>query len=264
MHMRELLEGQHLEASFMSARSPVIQHAQQLATFHVSVMPRRARLASDEKRCQPLAVLQAASRADVFNSATDSSSEVPDCRVLGNSAVMGHLPEVLPASLMHHPAFQQLHLQLLPFQVTVISPSSQCLALPLPLDFDCDQDRDCYGDLRCDHEQELEGLQQGIALMVHLTGWAVHLPTPDIRGPTPAAPQLLLGQLRESLQAGLQGGAMGVLQTRPKQLLLWLLETEHKVRQLASTLGVAHWGGGGNAHQLWWGCTKNHVRHSVN
>ena len=68
----------------------------------------------------PFPMLQVISRAAVTNSATDSSSEVPDCRGLGNSAVLGHLPEVLPASLMHHQAFQQLQMQLLPFQVTTV------------------------------------------------------------------------------------------------------------------------------------------------
>lgn len=217
----------------MSASSPGTEHVCRLATFHVGVMYRHASLASDESAVYHL---QVASRAGVSNSATDSSSEVPDCRGLGNIAVMGHLPEVLPASLMHYQAFQQLHLQLLPFQVNVVSPSSQCLCPCLCLGFltHCDNYRNCD----CDHEQELEGLQQGIALLAYLTGWAVHLPTPDTGAPTPAAPPRLLGQLRESLQAGLQGGALGVLQTRPKQLLLWLLEAEHKVSQLASSLAL--------------------------
>ena len=64
-------------------------------------------------------MLQVISRAAVTNSATDSS-EMPDCRGLGNSAVLGHLPQVLPASLMHHQAFQQLQMQLLPFQVIIV------------------------------------------------------------------------------------------------------------------------------------------------
>ena len=78
-------------------------------------------------------------------------------------------------------------------------------------------------------------MQQGIALLAHLTGWAVHIPTPGTRGGALAAPPLLVGQLRGLLQAGLQGGALGVLDNRPKQLLLWLLEAEHKVSQLAGT-----------------------------
>ena len=86
--------------------------------------------------------------------------------------------------------------------------------------------------------KELEGLQQGIALLADLTEWAVHVPTPGTKGNPPAAPPLLLGQLRGSLQAGLQGGALGVLQNRPKQLLLWLLEAEHKVCELASHVSL--------------------------
>lgn len=81
--------------------------------------------------------------------------------------------------------------------------------------------------------QELEGLQQGIALLADLTQWAVHTPTPGPR----AAPASLLGRLRESLQAGLQGGAQGVWQNSSKQLMLWLLEAEHKV---SSQLPLCH------------------------
>ena len=71
-------------------------------------------------RREPLAMLQVLSRTDVIGSMTESSTEIPDCRGLGNSAVLGQLPEVLPASLMHHQAFQQLHMQLLPFQVIIV------------------------------------------------------------------------------------------------------------------------------------------------
>ncbi len=60
---------------------------------------------------------QAVERTDVTDDS--SSSTAPDCRGLGSSPVLGQLPEMLPASLMTHQAFQQFQLQLLPFQVGI-------------------------------------------------------------------------------------------------------------------------------------------------
>ena len=79
-------------------------------------------------------------------------------------------------------------------------------------------------------EQEVEGLEQGLSLLAELTDWAV-LAANSGSGTADVAPKALLHQLRSSLQLGLHGGAQGVLQSRPKQLLLWLLEAEHKVSQ---------------------------------
>ena len=76
-------------------------------------------------------MLQVVSRAAVISNATDSSSEVPDCQGLGNSAVLGQLPEVLPASVMHHQALQQLQMQLLPFQVIIVWPLRLRVSLTL-------------------------------------------------------------------------------------------------------------------------------------
>ena len=61
-------------------------------------------------------ILQAAERA-VGNEEISNSVTLPDCRGLGTHPAMGQLPELLPAVLMTHQAFQQLQLQLLPFQV---------------------------------------------------------------------------------------------------------------------------------------------------
>ena len=66
-------------------------------------------------------MVQVLSRVNVLNSVIDENTEVPECRGMCGSLVIGQLPEVLPASLMHHQAFQQLQLQLLPFQVSAPS-----------------------------------------------------------------------------------------------------------------------------------------------
>ena len=65
-----------------------------------------------------MASLQAAERAAaVCDEEEGSSVTIPDCQGLGTSPVLGQLPEILPPALMSHQAFQQLQLQLLPFQV---------------------------------------------------------------------------------------------------------------------------------------------------
>lgn len=61
-------------------------------------------------------ILQAAERAGGHEDNSNSVT-LPDCRGLGTNPAMGQLPELLPAVLMTHQAFQQLQLQLLPFQV---------------------------------------------------------------------------------------------------------------------------------------------------
>ncbi len=61
-------------------------------------------------------ILQATDRAGVSEESSNSVT-LPDCRGLGTNPAMGQLPELLPAVLMTHQAFQQLQLQLLPFQV---------------------------------------------------------------------------------------------------------------------------------------------------
>ena len=88
--------------------------------------------------------------------------------------------------------------------------------------------------------QELEGLQQGINLLAMLTQWAVHQAGSGAHYGT-AASSLLIEQLRRSLQAGLHGGAQPVLHHQPKQLLLWLMEAEHKVSE-APLLGAQEFG----------------------
>jgi len=60
--------------------------------------------------------LQAAERGG-GSEENSNSVTLPDCRGLGTHPAMGQLPELLPAVLMTHQAFQQLQLQLLPFQV---------------------------------------------------------------------------------------------------------------------------------------------------
>ena len=77
-------------------------------------------------------------------------------------------------------------------------------------------------------EQEVGGLEQGMSLLAELTDWAMHGANSGSDNAT-VVPAALLQQLRSSLQSGLRGGAQGVLQSRPKQLLMWLLEAEHKV-----------------------------------
>jgi hypothetical protein len=61
-------------------------------------------------------ILQAAERGG-GSEETSNSVTLPGCRGLGTNPAMGQLPELLPAVLMTHQAFQQLQLQLLPFQV---------------------------------------------------------------------------------------------------------------------------------------------------
>ena len=60
--------------------------------------------------------LQAAERGG-GSEENSNSVTLPDCRGLGTDPAVGQLPELLPAVLMTHQAFQQLQLQLLPFQV---------------------------------------------------------------------------------------------------------------------------------------------------
>ena len=60
--------------------------------------------------------LQAAERGG-SSEENSNSATLPDCSGLGTNPAMGQLPELLPAVLMSHQAFQQLQLQLLPFQV---------------------------------------------------------------------------------------------------------------------------------------------------
>ena len=107
-----------LRSKACKRKLPVMKHAYRLATFQQWCIQASNPLLL-LSALSTVSVSQVISRAAVTNSATDSSSEVPDCRGLGSSAVLGHLPEVLPASLMHHPALQQLQMQLLPFQVTI-------------------------------------------------------------------------------------------------------------------------------------------------
>lgn len=65
-----------------------------------------------------MASLQAVERvAAVCEGNEGSSMTMPGCQGLGTSPVLRQLPEILPSALMSHPAFQQLQLQLLPFQV---------------------------------------------------------------------------------------------------------------------------------------------------
>ena len=52
---------------------------------------------------------------------TMGENSLPDCRVTHSSASEGQLAEVLPASLLHHEALQDLQLQLVPFQVNLLS-----------------------------------------------------------------------------------------------------------------------------------------------
>lgn len=61
-------------------------------------------------------ILQAAEKAG-GGEENSNSVTLPDCHGLGTDPAMGQLPELLPAVLMTHQAFQQLQLQLLPFQV---------------------------------------------------------------------------------------------------------------------------------------------------
>ena len=48
---------------------------------------------------------------------TGDNATAPDLKLAGSDTVHEQLPEVLPAGLMTHAVFQQLQLQLLPFQV---------------------------------------------------------------------------------------------------------------------------------------------------
>ena len=85
----------------------------------------------------------------------------------------------------------------------------------------------------------MEGLEQGIGLLAQLTTWAVFQASTD----TAAAiqvPTAFLAILRSSVQASLRGAAQGVLQSRPCQLLLWLLEAENKVGHCATLTICSH------------------------
>ena len=53
--------------------------------------------------------------------ATMDENSLPDCRVAHTSTREGRLAETLPAVLMHHEALQELQLQLVPFQVKLLS-----------------------------------------------------------------------------------------------------------------------------------------------
>ena len=53
--------------------------------------------------------------------AIPDENSLPDCRVTHTSAREGRLAETLPAALMHHEALQELQLQLVPFQVKLLS-----------------------------------------------------------------------------------------------------------------------------------------------
>ncbi len=75
--------------------------------------------------------LQAAERAG-GSEENSNSVTLPDCRGLGTNPAMGQLPELLPAVLMTHQAFQQLQLQLLPFQVCRQQGGPRC-ALHVPV-----------------------------------------------------------------------------------------------------------------------------------
>ncbi len=70
--------------------------------------------------------LQAAERGG-GSEENSNSLTLPDCRALGTNPAMGHLPELLPAVLMSHQAFQQLQLQLLPFQVCRQQEGPKCV-----------------------------------------------------------------------------------------------------------------------------------------
>ncbi|KAL0028971.1 hypothetical protein WJX77_009058 [Trebouxia sp. C0004] len=167
-------------------------------------------------------VEQAAERAR-GSEENNNSLTFPDCRGLGTKPAMGQLPELLPAVLMTHQAFQQLQLQLLPFQ-------------------------------------ELESLQNGISLMAQLTAWLVSLASTDaltaMRPPT-----ALVEELRASVQAAVRSGAQGVLHSMPHQLLVWLLEAQdkdvHELSLQAASLVHEAWY---SWHQALW---HNRLAHTV-
>ncbi len=73
-----------------------------------------ARCQTSKSTCST--ILQATERGGGSEDHSNSVS-LADCRGLGTNPAMGQLPELLPAVLMTHQAFQQLQLQLLPFQV---------------------------------------------------------------------------------------------------------------------------------------------------
>ena len=72
-------------------------------------------------------ILQAAEGAG-GSEENSHSGTLPDCRGLGTNPAMGQLPELLPAVLMTHQAFQQLQLQLLPFQVCRQQGGPKCVS----------------------------------------------------------------------------------------------------------------------------------------
>ncbi|KAL0049173.1 hypothetical protein WJX82_008148 [Trebouxia sp. C0006] len=223
-----LLQG----ACFFTLAAGKAKHSKGLDTHPDRAEQHRRQLEGQEEQAEGILALVEGSVRKVVEQAAErgggseensNSLTLPDCRALGTNPAMGHLPELLPAVLMSHQAFQQLQLQLLPFQ-------------------------------------EVESLQNGITLMAQLTAWLVSLTSTDALTAV-RPPAALVGELRASVQAAVRSGAQGVLHSMPHQLLLWLLEAQHEdvdelSMQAASLVHEAWY----SWHQALW---HNRLAHAV-